>query len=258
MTSTDTSRVRSRFRSPAATRDVLVLLLAFTGGCADAISYLGLGRIFTANMTGNTVLLGLSLAQAQWPAVLRSVTALAGYLVGVAGGALLIDRAPKSRQALWPPMVTAICAIELFLLAALTLTGAILPSPSTGGAVDALILLSAAAMGLQSVAVTALGIRGVATTYITGTWTSLISGLVRGLPTDERPEAEPPPGTGMQAAVVGVYVLAAFAGGVAATSWHLVAFIVPTIVVAVVVAIAWQRFRWPMTNEAAGAPKADR
>src|SRR5215472_15796501 len=100
MASTETSGARSLLRSPATLRDALVLLLAFTAGCVDAVSYLGLGHIFTANMTGNTVLLGLALGQAQWFAALRSAVALAGYLAGAAGGALLIDRAP--RRGLWP------------------------------------------------------------------------------------------------------------------------------------------------------------
>lgn len=38
----------------------LLLLLACAAGAIDAISYLGLGRVFTANMTGNTVLLSLA------------------------------------------------------------------------------------------------------------------------------------------------------------------------------------------------------
>jgi uncharacterized membrane protein YoaK (UPF0700 family) len=236
------SGARSLFRSPAATRDALVLLLAFTAGCVDAVSYLGLGHIFTANMTGNTVLLGLSLGQAQWFAALRSAVALAGYLVGVAGGALLIDRAP--RRGLWPPAVTTICACELLLLAALSVAGALLRVPTAGATVNLLIVLAAAAMGLQSVAVTALGIRGVTTTYITGTWTALMSGLVRELPAERTgTKPEPPPGTGLQAAVVGIYLLAAVVSGVAATLWHLTAFAVPTVVVAAVVITAWLRFR---------------
>jgi uncharacterized membrane protein YoaK (UPF0700 family) len=82
MQSATTHRSWSLFRSPAAMRDILVLLLAFTAGCVDAISYLDLGNIFTANMTGNTVLLGLSLVQAQWLAAGRSAVALAAYLAG--------------------------------------------------------------------------------------------------------------------------------------------------------------------------------
>lgn len=227
-------------RSPVAVRDALVLLLAFTAGSVDAISYLGLGHVFTANMTGNTVLLGLALGQAQWLAALRSVAALAGYLTGVAGGTLFTRR--SATQALWPPVVTSICALELLLLAALNVAGALLPAPSQS-VTDVYILVAAAAMGLQSVAVTALGIRGVATTYITGTWTNLIAGLVHMVPRAERAGVDSPPGTRIQAGVVGVYLLAAVVGGAANARWHLLALTVPTIAVATVVTTGWLWFR---------------
>jgi len=39
-----------------------LLVLTFTTGVIDAASYLGLGHVFTANMTGNIVLLGFGIA----------------------------------------------------------------------------------------------------------------------------------------------------------------------------------------------------
>jgi uncharacterized membrane protein YoaK (UPF0700 family) len=47
-------------------RDSRLLALTWAAGSVDAISYLGLGHVFTAMMTGNTVLLGLALAQGGW------------------------------------------------------------------------------------------------------------------------------------------------------------------------------------------------
>ena len=41
-----------------------LLALTFTTGLIDAASYLGLGHVFTANMTGNVVLLGFGIAGA--------------------------------------------------------------------------------------------------------------------------------------------------------------------------------------------------
>ena len=46
-------------------RESMLLLLSLAAASLDAISYLGLGRVFTAMMTGNTVLLGLALAQGE-------------------------------------------------------------------------------------------------------------------------------------------------------------------------------------------------
>lgn len=52
-------------RSSITERDAMLVLLSLAAGCVDAVSYLGLNHVFTANMTGNTVLLGIALGQAQ-------------------------------------------------------------------------------------------------------------------------------------------------------------------------------------------------
>src|SRR5215210_549077 len=80
-----------RLMSPETVRNAMVVLLSVAAGCVDAVSYLGLGRVFTANMTGNTVLLGLSLGQADWQAALRSGVALAGFIMGVAVGTVIAE-----------------------------------------------------------------------------------------------------------------------------------------------------------------------
>jgi uncharacterized membrane protein YoaK (UPF0700 family) len=59
-------------------RESMLLLLTLAAASVDAISYLGLGHVFTAMMTGNTVLLGLALAQGEVLAALRSILALIG------------------------------------------------------------------------------------------------------------------------------------------------------------------------------------
>jgi uncharacterized membrane protein YoaK (UPF0700 family) len=40
----------------------LLRLLSLTTGLVDAVSVLGLGKVFTANMTGNVIFLGFALA----------------------------------------------------------------------------------------------------------------------------------------------------------------------------------------------------
>lgn len=63
----------------------LLLLLSATTGLIDAVSVLGLGKVFTANMTGNIVFLGFALAGApgfHWPVY---VTALLAFAVGAFG-----------------------------------------------------------------------------------------------------------------------------------------------------------------------------
>ena len=141
-----------------ATRDVMLLVLTCGAGLVDAISYLELGHVFTAMMTGNTVLLALAIGQGEVMAALRSTLALVTFSVGAAGGAMVLRRGRAPGE--WPPIVTATLAIGDD---ALTLS---------------LIALSGLAMGIQAAAVRHLGVPGVASTYITGTLTSLMAELV--------------------------------------------------------------------------------
>src|SRR2546421_6567796 len=62
-----------------------LLVLTFTTGMVDAVSYLGLGHIFTANMTGNVVLLGFALAGAGQVSIPASLLAIAAFVAGAAG-----------------------------------------------------------------------------------------------------------------------------------------------------------------------------
>src|SRR2546422_9243827 len=93
-------------------------LLTLTGvtGVIDAVSFLGLGRVFTANMTGNVVLLGFAVAGAPGLSIARSSTSLAAFLVGAAlGGRLGVAMAVASRRR-W--LLTAAWAEALLLVAA--------------------------------------------------------------------------------------------------------------------------------------------
>src|SRR5207244_12527783 len=72
---------------------VLLLLMTTVTGFVDAVSVLGLGRVFVANMTGNVVFLGFAVAGAPGFALAASLAALGGFLVGaLAGGALVSAR----------------------------------------------------------------------------------------------------------------------------------------------------------------------
>ena len=97
-------------------RDLMLLVLTWAAGNIDAICYLGLGHVFTANMTGNTVLLGLHLGQEQGAAALRALVALLGFGVGLVMGALIVERIGGTGP--WPPAVTWALAVEAAMLAA--------------------------------------------------------------------------------------------------------------------------------------------
>lgn len=59
-----------------------LLALTFSTGVVDAVSYLALGRVFTANMTGNVVLLGFGIAGGDGLPVVAPMVSLGAFLVG--------------------------------------------------------------------------------------------------------------------------------------------------------------------------------
>jgi uncharacterized membrane protein YoaK (UPF0700 family) len=161
--------------SPTSARSItirngLLLLLACSAGAIDAISYLGLGRVFTANMTGNTVLLGLALVQVDTQEALRASLALIGFFGGGVLGAWIVEKGPPA--GLWPRTIAL--AVEWGFLVVFAVgwvyTGG---KAETFAARAPLIVLSALAMGVQSAAARRLEVSGIATTYITGTVTTL-------------------------------------------------------------------------------------
>src|SRR5258708_12061051 len=74
--------------SPERERALVPVLLSLTAvtGLVDAVSVLGLGRVFTANMTGNVVFLGFAAAGAPGLSLVRSGAALLAFVIGAAIG----------------------------------------------------------------------------------------------------------------------------------------------------------------------------
>src|ERR1700749_683855 len=67
-------------------------------GVVDAVSFLSLGRVFTANMTGNVVLLAFATARVPGLSIARSLTALLAFLVGAVLGGRVMARASADSQ----------------------------------------------------------------------------------------------------------------------------------------------------------------
>jgi uncharacterized membrane protein YoaK (UPF0700 family) len=162
------------------TRDVILTLLAAAAGGLDAVSFLGLGQVLVAAMTGNTVLLGIALGHADLHAALRSAVSLASFVGGAMVGAAIVDR--DRRDNIWSPAVTWSLALELAIIVALALAWHLLEGRA-GVTVDyryPLIVAAGIAMGVQSAAAHRIGVPGVATTYVSGTLTSLAARLSAG------------------------------------------------------------------------------
>ena len=118
--------------------------------------------------------------------------------------------------------------------------------------VNALIVLSALAMGLQSALVRSLGIAGIATTYITGTLTNLMAGVARWTHSSMRAAPREQGNTGTRAnehglgrlgAVWIIYVLSAIVSGAAVTHFPSVAVFLPLIALIFVILNAFWQFQ---------------
>jgi hypothetical protein len=98
--------------TPIHVRNGAAMALAATSGATDAIGYLTLGHVFTSAMTGNLVLLGISLGHHNGERAGRVLVSLVCFMFGAAFGAR-IARSPKQDDPVWPPAVTAALAIEV-------------------------------------------------------------------------------------------------------------------------------------------------
>jgi len=149
----------------------LFLALTFVTGVVDATSYLRLGHVFVANMTGNVVFLGFGIAGAGGISVWASIAALGSFLVGgVIGGRIAVASADDRYRHLR----TAI-GIQAILVAAAVVVAALAGSDVAPGARYALIALLAVAMGIQNAAARKLAVADLTTTVLTLTLTGLAS-----------------------------------------------------------------------------------
>jgi uncharacterized membrane protein YoaK (UPF0700 family) len=148
----------------------LLLLLTAVSGAVDSVSYLGLGRVFTSNMTGNWVVLAFALTGEHVVDVLRLGFSFLGFLVGaVMAGQLARLRLRGDRQG-WPAAVTAALMLSVGLQIAVM---AIWLANSDGPPATFLAFLLAVSMGCQGGAVRELGVADLPTVVITSTVTGL-------------------------------------------------------------------------------------
>src|SRR5205807_6232889 len=100
-------------------RNMLVVVLAFTSGFIDALSFLGLG-VFASVQTGNTVFLGLAIGSGNIFQALVSLAAITGFIGGVALGARIVDPSPVA-QKIWSKVVSKDYILEVLVLLVLVL-----------------------------------------------------------------------------------------------------------------------------------------
>ncbi|MGA8746157.1 MAG: YoaK family protein [Solirubrobacterales bacterium] len=146
-----------------------LLVLTFTTGLVDAASYLGLGHVFTANMTGNIVLLGFGIAGSGGLPVLAPLVSLGAFLVGAAVGGIMAARMARSDPArLARALAIEVGAIGVAVVVAVAIE--VQPNRVSG---DLVIALLALAMGVRNATVRRIGAADLTTTVLTMTLTGL-------------------------------------------------------------------------------------
>lgn len=153
-----------------------LLALTITTGVIDAASYIGLGHVFTANMTGNVVLLGFGLAGAGGLPVVAPIISLVAFMLGARVGGIFASSAAAAGRPRLDPALS--CEGALVLIAAV-LAAAIDPKAGTLAAY-AVIALLALAMGVRNAVVRKIGMPDLTTTVLTMTITGLASEPLRG------------------------------------------------------------------------------
>jgi uncharacterized membrane protein YoaK (UPF0700 family) len=152
----------------SAVRALLIALTAATG-LIDAVSYLGVGHVFVANMTGNVVLLGFALSGATGLSIAASLAALAGFVAGAGAGGRWAVASVLHRR-LWLSTGSAVQTVLVGAAAAATVAGVLRPE---GPSRLVLLALLGIAMGFQNATVRRLAIPDLTTTVLTQTLTGL-------------------------------------------------------------------------------------
>jgi uncharacterized membrane protein YoaK (UPF0700 family) len=150
-------------------RPVLPLLVGFTivTGFIDAVSYLKLGHVFVANMTGNVVFLGFAFGGAPDISIAGSILALVGFLMG----ALLGGRFATHFGASWKPLIVVSAGTKVLLIGAACIVAFARAAADITPYI--ILILLGASMGVQNAMARKLAIPDVTTSVLTLTLTGI-------------------------------------------------------------------------------------
>lgn len=223
-------------------RSGVLMLLCMTAGIVDVIGYIHLGRVFTANMTGNIVILGMSFADVAELSFLRAGIACLGFIAGNAAAAVLLGG--DKTKSFWPSRITIILAIELLFYC---LFAALVDSVMSEKRLHLLIILLSVAMGMQTTAARRLGIAGISTTVLTNNLASVIEDVTAFLRmlfrSSERHTARIGGETRLRLTAVVVYCFGALVASLAEVHRPFSAIWIPIAVTALILIVALKLFR---------------
>ncbi|WP_374073758.1 YoaK family protein [Terribacillus sp. JSM ZJ617] len=143
-----------------------VLILCVVSGLVDVLGYIGLAHVFTANMTGNIVLLGIGLGDARQVVISNALFALLGFVIGILATKIVGKEKGEPRRIVFAEFVwlTIIALCVLFV-----------PASSIWSIV--LLVSLSAAMGMQTIAGRNMKVAGVSSTVLTSTLAAFVEGI---------------------------------------------------------------------------------
>jgi uncharacterized membrane protein YoaK (UPF0700 family) len=209
---------------------LLLIVLTVVTGMVDAVSYLKLGHVFVANMTGNVVFLGFAVAGAAENSAAPSLVAIGAFLLGaLAGGRLGANTGQHRGRFLALSTYAEVAAVGAAFVVSLL-------SFELGGGISAyaLVVLLGFAMGLQNATARRLGVPDLTTTVLTLTFT--------GLAADSRFAGGTNPNIGRRLIATAAMFVGALVGAVLIFRVSVSAALAVAVVLLVLNAIAGYRF----------------
>jgi uncharacterized membrane protein YoaK (UPF0700 family) len=200
----------------------LLVGLTVVTGLVDAFSYLLLGHVFVANMTGNVVFLGFAVVGAPGFSIAASLVALVSFAAGSVVGGRIVQRFGNHRG----HHVAVATATQALLLIVAMVLALVRTQPFGSGVRYALIIFLAVAMGVQNSSVRRLAVPDLTTTVLTLTVTGIGADSALG------------GGQGSKSGRRLVSVIAMFLGALAGAALILHVHVALPLVIAVVLVVA--------------------
>ena len=141
---------------------LVAALLTWIAGFVDAVGFVSLGGIYTANMSGNSVAIGIRTAAQNWPEMLHRLWPVAVYVAGLLLCRLLLEFGARQQ-------IRAIASVAFAGEVALLVPACLASSAQAAAAAYLYIALLALAMGIQNAALTRFSSLTVHTGFVTGT-----------------------------------------------------------------------------------------
>jgi len=210
--------------------------LTVVTGLVDAFSYLALGRVFVANMTGNVVFLGFAVAGAPGFSIAPSLVALATFVLGALAGGRVGTSLAHHRAKL----LSATTSLQAALLAVAVVLAAASGSPVDAEFRYALIVVLSSAMGLQNAVARRLAIPDLTTTVLTLT--------ITGIAADNRVVGGAGSVAGRRLVAVAAMLTGAIVGAVLVLDVHIVGALAVALGTTIAVSVAiflWGRSEHP-------------